>query len=128
MRMARLTMPLGSRATSCAAIMRPTPGVRRRSRYPATSEHYPGRTASRERTDAATRRDTPKGVLHRKSDVGGRPYRAACGRIREQGAQAAGTCGSDARSGAREPWKDPWTTCVVTMESGGQLHGCNYYP
>ena len=31
-RMARLVMPFGKRAVSCAAMMRATPGVRRRSR------------------------------------------------------------------------------------------------
>jgi hypothetical protein len=31
-RIARLIMPFGNRAVSCAAMMRPTPGVRRRSR------------------------------------------------------------------------------------------------
>ena len=31
-RIARLVMPFGKRAVSCAAMMRPTPGVRRRSR------------------------------------------------------------------------------------------------
>ena len=31
-RIARLVMPFGNRAVSCAAMMRATPGVRRRSR------------------------------------------------------------------------------------------------
>ena len=59
-RIARLVIPLGKRAVSCAAMMRATPEVRRSSRYPATPQRYsPGRGLG----------DTPRhadGALHRR--------------------------------------------------------------
>ena len=40
MRIANETMPLGNRAMSCAAMIRPTPGVLSRSLYPADATRY----------------------------------------------------------------------------------------